>query len=200
MQKQNIGILGTSVLASLMIVMLLPAVGLGSSETYNLEPQVFEAQQGTAFGHFLLVKTNTATGEILQVVQADNLIVDQGLDTMADLIFDDIDLNSNATDSKFEWLEIGTVNTAPTATDTSINTTACARGNDTTVTATSAVSGEFTATIDFAFNGGTCAGAIVETIIANDITGGEILARSVFAVINISSGDTLTVTYDITIT
>jgi len=149
-------------------------------------------------GHFTLIKYTD--GVPVHYVQSPNLVVDVGMDTMADLVFDDLDLNSDATDATFSFLEIGTSGTAPAATNTAIGASACARGEDTAVTGTSGVSGEITATIDFAFDGGTCAGGIQEAGVFNAATSESMLARSTFGTITIASGDTLTVTYDIVIT
>jgi len=192
MQKSQLGLL-----ASIPLIAVFALLFFNADAEYNEVKEVYDNSQTQ--GHFTLVKTNS-DGEITQYIQTPNLIVDGGMDTMGDLMFDDIDLNSNATDSVYEWLEIGTGGSGPTATDTDIQASACARGNDTAVTGVSGVSGEITVTVDFAFDGGTCAGGIVEAAMFNDINDGEMLARSVFGIITIGAGDTLTVTYDITIT
>ncbi len=157
-------------------------------------------------GVFTIIAAH-ADGSIYAYVQTPNLVVDQGMDTMADLIWPDINLNGNATDNQFKYINIGEGATGPTAVDVTLETliAGCNRQLDTAVTGTSGVSGEITATIDFAFDGGICTGTITEAAIFNSGTGaaaaaGEMLARATFGGITIGSGDTLTVTYDVTIT
>jgi len=154
-------------------------------------------------GHVEMV-VKDADGNVKQYLQADNLIVDMGMDTMGDLMFPNIDLSGN-TEAKFSYIGIGQGITAVDATDTDIETviTSCAREQDTAVTATSAVSGEITVTIDASFLGSAnCAnGAVSEAVLADAVTGGNILAHKLFAsTVNLGSSDTLDVTWTITIT
>ena len=130
-----------------------------------------------------------------------NLIVGEGLQTVWDLAFPDINLNSNATDTQFDVIAIGSGNTAPTAADTGIETaiSGCARERDTTVTGGGTTS-QVWAYVSVQFSGATCADASVsEAILTNDLTGGEVLGRSVFSDINFGAADTLTVNYNVTL-
>lgn len=141
-------------------------------------------------------------GNVISYIQNDNLVVDEGIDTVGDLIFPDINLNGNATDSQFSFIGIGEGVTAPAAGNTGLETPiiGCSFVQDGAVTGTSAVSGEITVTVDGTFLGTTCAGAITEAVLANDATGGEVLARQTFAVNNLGAADSITMTWEITIT
>jgi len=129
-------------------------------------------------------------------VQNHNLIVDGGLDEMANAVFGVGGVGS----TNFDWLEIGTGGTAPTATDTTIETSACARLQDGSPDVNSVVSGETSVSVIVSFDGGTCAGGIQEAGIFNAVSANEMLARSTFGTVTIGAGDTLNVNYTVTIT
>jgi len=129
-------------------------------------------------------------------VQNHNLIVDGGLDEMAQSVFGVGGVGSTV----FTFLEIGTSGTAPTATDTTIGASACARIQDVAPDVNSAVSGETSVSVIVSFDGTSCAGGIQEAGIFNAITGNEMLARSTFGTVTIGAGDTLNVNYTVTIT
>ena len=159
------------------------------------------SESNNVMGHITLTVAD-ADGNIIDYVQTDNLVVDVGIDTMGDLIFPDINLNGNSTDSKFSWIGIGEGSTAAAAGNTGIETaiSGCARVQDGTVTGVSTTSGEITVTVDGSFSGATCAGAVTEAVLMNDGTSGELLARQVFSTVNVGASDTLTVSWDITLT
>jgi len=192
---------------NLAMVFVAVMVGtVGGAYGFIQDAQIADSQMENAsiYGHVEMVLRDE-DGNIKDYLQSDNLIVDVGIDTMGDLMFPNIDLNSNATDNEFSYIEIGTGTTAVAATDTTIQTAipSCAREQDTAVTGDSSVSGEITVTIDASFLGSAnCAnGAVNEAVLANALTGGEILAHKLFASsINLQAADTLTVTWTITIT
>lgn len=163
-------------------------------------PQEAQTLDFSVAGH-VEVLVHDKDGNLKERVENHNLIVGEGIKTVADLIFPDINLNSNATDTKFDVIEIGSGNTAATATDTGIETTigGCARERDSTVTG----GGSDTlvwAYVSVQFSGSTCADSSVsEAILTNDLTGGEVLGRAVFSDINFGASDTLTVNYNVTI-
>ncbi len=178
---------------------------VGGAYGFIQDAQITDSQTETAsiYGH-VEMEVRDADGNITQYRQSDNLIVDMGMDAMGDLMFPNIDLSGN-TEAKFSYIGIGQGVTAVAATDTDIETviTSCAREQDTAVTATSAVSGEITVTIDATFLGSAnCAdGAVNQAVLANALTGGNILAKKLFAApVNVGSTDSLKVTWTITIT
>lgn len=151
-------------------------------------------------GH-LQVIVSDENGNIKQVVDKKNLIVGEGLKTLWDLGFDDINLNGNATDAKFDTIRIGDGNTAPAAADTGLQTAiaGCGGIEDATVTG----GGDNTlswAYISVQFSGANCASTTVsEAVLVNDLSGGEVLARQVFTDINLGASDTLTVNWNVTL-
>jgi len=147
-------------------------------------------------GHVILQVFDSETGELKAKIENHNLVVDIGLDEMAQATFGVGGVGA----TNFDWIEIGTGVTAPTATDVAIETSACARIQDASPDVNSAISGETSVSVISSFDGGTCAGGITEAVIANVVSGGEILARSTFGVVTIGAGDTLNVNYTITIT
>ena len=129
-------------------------------------------------------------------VQNHNLIVDGGIDEMAQAIFGAGGVGT----TNFDFLEIGTDGTAPLATNVALGASACARLQDVAPDVNSATSGETSVSIIVSFDGGTCAGGIQEAGIFNAITANQMLARSTFGLVTIGAGDTLNVNYTVTIT
>ena len=138
-------------------------------------------------------------GFILSEKHVDNLVVDIGVQTVADQIFPNIDLNSS-TQNQFSYLGIGTGSTAPVAGDTDVETAigGCGRIQDTLVEGSFA-SNTATITIDASFSGANCAGTIQEAVLANAATGGQILSRVLTGSVVVGAGDTLDLTYTFTI-
>ena len=147
-------------------------------------------------GHVILQVFDTETGMLKYKIENHNLVVDVGLDEMSQATFG----VGGAGSTNFDWIEIGTGTTAPTATDTTIETTACARIQDASPDSNSGTSGETSTSVISSFDGGTCSGAITEAGIFNAISANQMLARSTFGAVTIGAGDTLNVNYTITIT
>jgi len=178
------------------IVALLSISALSTSiQTTPVSVPSFD-DRSTVTGHVILQVFDTNTGELKYKVENHNLVVDVGLDEMAQATFG----VGGSGSTVFDFINIGTGTTAPTATDTVIETSACARIQDVAPDVNSGTSGETSVSVISSFDGGTCAGAITEAGIFNLITGGQLLARSTFGSVTISSGDTLNVNYTITIT
>ena len=81
---------------------LLGSFGIVSFNTDNS----LQTESVMAIGHLELVLKD-ADGNIKQYQQTDNVVVIEGLNTMADLTFLDINLNANDTDSRFGLIGIG---------------------------------------------------------------------------------------------
>ncbi len=188
MNSKQIGLFAVPILA-----VLIGVSAFASLDTNSSFPQIEE--RSTVTGHVIL-QVFDSNGVLKNTIENHNLVVDVGLDEMAQATFGVG--GSGSTD--FDFIEIGTGGTAPVAGDTTIETSACARIQDVAPDVNSAISGETSVSVISSFDGGTCAGSIVEAGIFNGIAGGQMLARSTFGTVTIGSGDTLNVNYTITIT
>ena len=149
---------------------------------------------------------HNAQGDITAYRQTPNLVVTQGENTAADLLFPDINFNGNATDTKFDVLHIGTGSTAPVDANTGIETViggSCDRVQDATVTGTASTDGNSAEVmIQVDFLGNDCPGTITEAATFNSVGAvgnGEMLNRLTFAGLAVGAGDTLTVQMNFTI-
>jgi hypothetical protein len=144
-------------------------------------------------------ETMKATGKVNVVVRDDNgnvkqeftvpnLVVDTGLDFIASRMKD-------ATATAMSHMEVGTDNTAAGASDTALG---AAVGSsrvtlDSTTVTDNAIS--YVAT----FPAGTGTAALTEAGVFNAASGGTMLCRTVFSVINKGASDSMTITWTITI-
>ncbi len=142
----------------------------------------------SAKGKVHFVQTN-ASGEIVKEFEVPNLVVTTGKNYIAGKMI--------ATDSDvpvhMSHMGIGTGTTSPAAEDTALGTQTARvllsgnlqENNSITYTAT--------------FPAGSGTGAITEAGIFNASTNGTMLARTVFPVVNKAAGDTIAVTWKITV-
>jgi hypothetical protein len=173
-------------------------IGFDNTEPVITTQEVIPSNGAKVSGHYTFQQHNEA-GELIYYSETDNLIVDEGLDCMGDYIWSDLSFCAGTAD--FDYLEIGDSATAPTATDTALNTSLCARIQDATVVGSSSVSGEITVTIESAFDGATCTGTAFEVGLFNAVTTGDMMNHALIAPPTVlGSGDTFTVTLVITIT
>jgi len=137
-------------------------------------------------------------GNLKQTVENHNLIVDGGLDEMAEAIFGVGGVGT----TNFDYLEIGTSATAPSAGQTALVSPigGCARVQDVSPDLNTLISGETSVSVISSFSGITCAGGIQEAGIFNSLTGGQMLGRSTFGIVTIASGDTMNLNYTVTLT
>lgn len=138
-------------------------------------------------------------GKVKSHSHQDNIVVNIGLQTVADQMFPDIDLNSS-TQAQFSYLDIGTSNAAVTNADTGVTTPigGCARVQDTLVEGSFAAN-TATIVVDASFSGATCAGTIEEAALMNALTGGQALSHVLTGSTVVGSGDTLDLTYTFTL-
>jgi len=136
-------------------------------------------------------------GNVKEVRQSPNLVVDTGFAAISDLIHGTA-LSADP-DEQFDTIEIGTGSTAPVLANTDIETPigGCARITDGTVVG-ELLSGGYNATIEVTFSGATCAATVTEAAVFNHLTTGEMAARSTFAGIVVGAGDSLIVEYNMT--
>ena len=125
-------------------------------------------------------------GTVKQEFTVPNLVVDSGLDFIASRMKD-------ATATAMSHMAVGTDNTAADAADTALGAE-IAR----VALATSTVTNNAIAYVA-SYPAGTGTGALTEAGIFNDATTGDMLCRTVFAVINKGAADSMTVTWTVTI-
>jgi len=134
----------------------------------------------------LSIVVNDNAGNLKQELNVTNLVVDTGLDYIASRMKD-----TSATAMSHMAIGSGTTDPAPadTALQTSLGRVAL---TSTTVTDNSV---EYVAT----FAAGTGTGAVTEAGIFNASSGGTMLCRTEFAVINKAAGDSMTITWTVTV-
>ncbi len=126
------------------------------------------------------------TGNVTQEVTVPNLVVDTGLAYIASRMKD-------TTQTAMSHMAIGEGTTNPAAGDTALEDEAARVALTTTTVTDNAV--EYVAT----FGAGVGTGAITEAGILNNSTGGTLLCRTEFAVINKGASDSMTITWTVTI-
>ena len=134
----------------------------------------------------LTVEIKDKDGNIKDTRQLTNLVVSDGLDFIASRMKD-------ATATAMSHMAIGTRNTAAASGDSSLGTEAARQALTSTTVNNNAVS--YVAS----FAAGTGTGAITEAGILNASSGGTLLCRTVFSVVNKGASDSMTITWTITI-
>ena len=134
----------------------------------------------------LSIVVNDNAGNLKQELNVTNLVVDAGLDYIASRMKD-------ATETAMTPMAIGSGTTDPAPADTALQTSLGRVAlTSTTVTDNSV---EYVAT----FAAGTGTGAVTEAGIFNASSGGTMLCRTEFAVINKAAGDSMTITWTVTV-
>ena len=134
----------------------------------------------------LTVEIKDKDGNIKDTRQLTNLVVSDVLDFIASRMKD-------ATATAMSHMAIGTGNTAAASGDSSLGTEAARQALTSTTVNNNAVS--YVAS----FAAGTGTGAITEAGILNAGSGGTLLCRTVFSVVNKGASDSMTITWTITI-
>ena len=126
-------------------------------------------------------------GNVKDERKIENLIVDTGLNFICDRMKDD--------ETAMTHMALGSGSTAAAANDTTLGSQLGSREalDSSTVTNNQIV---YVAS----FEAGDATGAVTEAGIFNASTGGTMLCRTVFSVVNKASDDTLTVNWTITLT
>ena len=125
-------------------------------------------------------------GTVKQEFTVPNLVVDSGLDFIASRMKD-------ATATAMSHMAVGTDNTAADAADTTLGTEIVRVAMASTTVTNNAIA--YVAS----YPAGTGTGALTEAAILNASSGGSMLCRTVFAVINKGAADSMTVTWTVTI-
>lgn len=134
----------------------------------------------------LKITVKNPEGNVTQETIVPNLVVSSGKDYIAERMKD-------ATTTAMSHMAIGTGTTAAAAGDTALGTEA----GRVTLTSTTVTSNSvaYVAT----FGAGTGTGAITEAGLFNASSGGDMLCRTVFSVINKGAADTLGITWTVTV-
>lgn len=143
---------------------------------------------GKMSGHWELTTRNTVTG-VVNVTDKFNLIVDDGFDMILDAL-----ATSGVRPDVLSHVAVGSGVTAPNAVDSTLEAQII-RGPGTYVHAAGTKSLSFTAT----FLAGVGTGAITEAAMFNASSGGKMLNRVTFGVINKGADDELTVKFTLTL-
>lgn len=134
----------------------------------------------------LSIAVRDENGDLKQEYQATNLVVDTGLDYIASRMKD-------TTKTAMSHMAVGSGAVSPAAGNTTLGSELGRVGlTSTTVTANSVA---YIAT----FPAGTGTGAVTEAGIFNASSGGDMLCRTTFDVINKAAGDSMTITWTVTV-
>ncbi len=134
----------------------------------------------------LTVEIKNDKGVVVETREVKNLVVDDGLGFIASRMKD-------ATATAMSHMAIGTGSTAAAASDSSLGSEAARNA----LTSTTVTSNAVAYVASFAAGEGT--GAITEAGILNAGSGGTLLCRTVFSVVNKGASDSMTITWTVTI-
>ena len=134
----------------------------------------------------LRVEVKDKDGNVKDSRELKNLVVTAGLGYIASRM-------KEATATAMSHMAIGTDNTAAAAGDTTLGTEAARQALTSTTVSSNTV--EYVAS----FAAGTGTGAITEAGVLNGASGGTLLCRTVFSVVNKGASDSMTITWTITI-
>lgn len=141
----------------------------------------------------LLIQLFDKDGKIKEERDIDNLIVTAGKNTAIQQLLGAA--SGGAQPAKFNYVGIGTGTTAEASGDTELPTEIGTRQQDTSPDFPSTGRGDII--VSFGVGNGT--GAITEAGLFNASTGGNMLARKTFAVINKGASDVLQITWQVTL-
>lgn len=134
----------------------------------------------------LSVVLKDSDGNVKQDLDINNLVVSTGLDFIASRMKD-------VTDDAMSYMAIGTGTTAAAAGDTTLGTEL----DRNALTSTTVTGNEIAYVASWGAGDGT--GAVTEAGIFNAASAGDMLARTVFSVVNKGANDTLSITWTITL-
>jgi hypothetical protein len=146
---------------------------------------MFKKDESRALGK-LTIEVKDKDGNLKQKQEVKNLVVDTGLDYIASRMKD-------ATATAMSHMAIGTGSTAAAAGNTALGSEAARQA----LTSTTVTSNAVAYVASFAAGEGT--GAITEAGILNAGSGGTLLCRTVFSVVNKGASDSMTITWTVTI-
>ncbi len=181
---------------SIFAVLLL--IGISSVATDTFETTGY-SDGWVLQGHFIITQSD-ADGNVIRTIQTDNLVVNEGMECVADLTFG---TTSCASEAFFQFLAIGTGTSAPVDANLALGAESgtCARVQDATPAIDVSVTGQRKITVESLFSGGTCEAQIFGEIGVFDASSaGNMLARSLITpTVTLGVGDTINIKYVITI-
>ena len=146
---------------------------------------MFKNDETRALGK-LTIEVKDKDGKLKQREEVKNLVVDTGLAYIASRMKD-------ASATAMSHMAIGSGSTAAAASDTALGSE-LGRVSLTSTTVSSAV-----VTYVATFAAGTGTGAVTEAALLNASSGGTMLCRTVFSVVNKGSADSMTITWTVTV-
>ena len=146
---------------------------------------MFKNDKSKATGK-LIVEIKNDKGVVVETREVKNLVVDDGLEFIASRMKD-------ATATAMSHMAIGTGSTAAAAGNTALGSEAARQALTSTTVTSNAVA--YVAS----FAAGTGTGAVTEAGILNAGSGGTLLCRTVFSVVNKGASDSMTITWTVTI-
>lgn len=135
------------------------------------------------------IEARHANGELFAERKVHNMIMDAGEDVVAKMI-------GGIAANPFTYIAMGTDNTAPADSQTALVSEITSNGGARAADSAPSTSGNVL-TVQYQFNI-TGALAIQEAGLFNSSSGGDMLARQTFAVINVDNGDSVTIIWEIT--
>ena len=148
---------------------------------------MFKKDESRVLGK-LKIEVKDKHGKVKDTREVDNLVVDTGLAFIASRMKD-------ASATAMSHMELGTGTTAAAAGNTALET--AISGSRTALTSTTVTSNAVAYVASFAAGTGT--GAVTEAGILNAGSGGTLLCRTVFSVVNKGASDSMTITWTVTI-
>lgn len=146
---------------------------------------MFKKDETKATGK-LKVEIKDKQGNVKETRELENLVVDAGLAYIASRMKD-------ASATAMSHMAIGTGTTAAASGNTALGTEAARVALTSTTVTSNAVA------YVCSFAAGTGTGAITEAGILNGASGGTLLCRTVFSVVNKGASDSMTITWTVTI-
>lgn len=131
-----------------------------------------------------------AAEDRIEVIRVPNLVVTVGKNFIASRI-------SSASVPVMGWMEVGTTNTAPSVGDTAL--AAAIGGSRTALTVSGGTPTGAVVRFVATFGAGVGTGSWVEAGIFNANSAGTMLCRTTFGVITKAAGDSITVTWDLSV-
>ena len=154
-------------------------------------------EENTLLKGWFVIDRFDKQGNLIESVETPNATMNLGFKEVAQLI--GTDTTSAAT--AFDFIAVGTGTTAATATDTTLETEITENGltraaGTGTNTTDSVALDQFSLVKSFS---PTSSYAVTESGVLNDGSTGELLCHQTFSAINVTNGDTLTITWKITV-
>lgn len=186
------GSIPVGIFAVLMVVGFVPIDGFGNDGSAYSD--------SSRFGGEFTFTQRDAQGTIIEQFTVPNEVTNEGMECVSDFVFG---TTSCTGELVFTYIALGTGAVAVDETDTALGTEVggCTRLQDATPAIDTGTTNQRTITISQTFSGASCEGsAFAEVGLFDAVTTGNMLARALISpTINLGSGDTLQIDYDIVI-